>query len=58
MARRLAAGEPVELQAWYLPGRPADYGLEAFDRVCVYPDDRIGPAAPLTPGRRPTPKGA
>ena len=44
---------PIEVHAWQLPGRPADYGLTPSQRVTVHVDGRIevpdtgpGPIAP------------
>jgi hypothetical protein len=38
---RLEAGESADVHVWQLPGRPRDYGLDLYDRVRVWPDDRI-----------------
>ncbi len=52
-ARSLAAGEPVDVAVWQLPGRGVELGLDMNERVRVFPDGRVGPAAPLIKGPRP-----
>jgi hypothetical protein len=40
-AAAIQAGETIEVPAWELPGRPADYGLTANDRARVHPDGTV-----------------